>query len=318
MVNCGIFGVYTTTTYNMAPYFSILIPLYNKELYVANTIKSVLAQSFTDFEIIIADDGSTDSSAAIVKSFDDCRIKYFIKENEGVSAARNFAMQMAQGDYFAFLDADDIWLADHLQLLAEGIKVMPNIEVFSTLTKAENEVGEYMPVYTNLGTGLFQEADFFRTSFARSILHSSTIAMHKSVPLHIGKFDTSLITFEDIDYWIRIGLKYKIGVINKVTAMHVYVPGSLSHKKFRMADTTYFEKFNAEEKENADVKKMIDINRYSLALRCKMAGDKTGFNKLISLMDYEGLSLKQKIILKLPGSILRILQYLKQYSNVKF
>jgi len=302
----------------MAPYISILIPLYNKERYIANTIKSVLAQTFTDFEVIVVDDGSTDSSAEIAASFKDKRLRYFKKENEGVSAARNFAMQLAQGDYYAFLDADDIWKSYHLERIAEAIKQFPHLKVFASLIEAENSKGVYMPVYSNLKNEAIFQTDYFTASFARSILSGSTTVIHKSIPKTIGVFDTSLKTFEDIDYWIRIGLKYNVCVVNEVTARHVFVPESLSHKKFTMADATYFEKFADAEQKNADVKKMIDINRYSLALRCKMAGDNIGYKKLTSLISPDSLTWKQKFILKLPGTVLTLLQKVKQYAAVKF
>lgn len=301
----------------MAPYFSILIPLYNKERHVTDTLKSVLAQTFTDFEVIIADDGSTDSSAAIVKSFDDKRIKYYLKPNEGVSATRNFAIHKATGKYFAFLDADDTWHPNHLELIAQAIHKFPHLNVFTTLIEAENSKGIYMPVYTNLSKEIFQETDYFMASLARSVLSGSTTVVHKSVPKTIGIFNTSLTTFEDIDYWIRIGLQYKIGVVNKVTARHVYVPESLSHKKFRMEDATYFEKYRASENENPVIKKMIDQNRYSLALRCKMAGDDKAYRKLMFMIAAKSLTLQQRIIVTLPGGLLRLLQKLKQYAKAK-
>lgn len=302
----------------MAPFFSILIPLYNKERYVANTLESVLAQSFTNFEVVIADDGSTDGSAEIVMAFTDTRIKYYRKENEGVSAARNYAMLKAQGEYFAFLDADDTWQPNHLRLVADAIQKLPHTMVFTTLIEGENSRGSYMPVYTNLKDEAVFEADYFTTSFARSILSGSSTVIHKSIPGKIGEFDTSLSTFEDIDYWIRIGLQYRIGIVNEVTARHRYVPGSLSHTTFSMSDATYFEKFADVESQNPAVKKMIDINRYSLALRCKMAGDKAGFKKLLELMSPKSITLQQQLLLKLPGAALRLLQAVKQYTTAKF
>jgi glycosyltransferase involved in cell wall biosynthesis len=302
----------------MAPYFSILIPLYNKERYIADTIKSVLAQTFIDFEVIIIDDGSTDGSAEVAASFKDNRIKYFRSENGGVSSARNYAMQVAQGEYFAFLDADDIWKPYHLERIAEAINQFPHLKVFASLIVAENSKGTYMPVFSNLKSEANFETDYFTASFARSILSGSTTVIHRSVPEIIGDFDISLKTFEDIDFWIRIGLHYQIGVINEVTARHVFVPESLSHKKFTMADATYFEKFADAERSNPNAKKMIDINRYALALRCKMAGDNGSYKKLASLISTTSLTWKQRLLLKLPSWQLRLLQRAKQYTVAKF
>jgi glycosyltransferase involved in cell wall biosynthesis len=97
------------------PYFSIVIPVYNKAAFLKATLDSVLAQSFTDFELILVNDGSTDDSAKVIAGFKDDRIKYFEKENGGASTARNFGIAQATSRYITFLDADDYWYPDFLQ-----------------------------------------------------------------------------------------------------------------------------------------------------------------------------------------------------------
>src|SRR5690606_38944730 len=94
---------------------SVVIPLYNKEVYIKQTIENVLKQSYQEFEILVVDDGSKDNGPAIVKSFTDSRIKLIQKINGGVSSARNVGIQNAKYEYIAFLDADDIWLPNHLE-----------------------------------------------------------------------------------------------------------------------------------------------------------------------------------------------------------
>jgi glycosyltransferase involved in cell wall biosynthesis len=93
---------------------SIIIPLYNKQHVIKNTINSILTQSVSDWECIIVDDGSTDSSASVVRGIDDKRIKYLYKSNGGVSSARNFGVEHASGEWILFLDADDLLLEDCL------------------------------------------------------------------------------------------------------------------------------------------------------------------------------------------------------------
>lgn len=97
--------------------FSIVIPLYNKEKYIRKTLESTLSQTYTIFEVIVIDDGSTDDSATIVKSINDMRIKYFHKENGGVSSARNYGIKKAIGDWIFFLDADDTMFPNTLEKL---------------------------------------------------------------------------------------------------------------------------------------------------------------------------------------------------------
>ncbi|MCX6184716.1 MAG: glycosyltransferase family A protein, partial [Flavobacterium sp.] len=90
-------------------FFSVIIPVYNKEQFLVHTINSVLNQSFTDFELLLIDDGSTDSSPALLNQFTDERIKLISQNNQGVSAARNLGIKEAKAPYIAFLDADDLW-----------------------------------------------------------------------------------------------------------------------------------------------------------------------------------------------------------------
>jgi glycosyltransferase involved in cell wall biosynthesis len=97
------------------PLVSVVIPVYNAEKYIAEAIKSVLAQTYANWEIVIADYGSSDRTAEIVKSFNEAKIRYFYQKNQGQSAARNLALANCRGDYVAFLDADDIFLPQKLE-----------------------------------------------------------------------------------------------------------------------------------------------------------------------------------------------------------
>src|SRR5690606_955976 len=95
-------------------FFSVIIPLFNKEKYIKATLDSVFKQTFQDFEIIVINDGSTDNSENEVLKFDSSKIRYFKTENKGVSAARNFGINQAKGRFITFLDADDYWLPHFL------------------------------------------------------------------------------------------------------------------------------------------------------------------------------------------------------------
>lgn len=108
--------------------FSIIIPLYNKENYITETLESISRQKYDKFEIIIVDDGSTDNSLNKAKSFNHQYVNIFSIKNSGVSAARNFGILKAKGNYICFLDADDLWSPQHLQLLTTIIEKnnMPN------------------------------------------------------------------------------------------------------------------------------------------------------------------------------------------------
>ena len=111
---------------------SVVIPLYNKEKYIKNTIESVINQDFKDFEIIIVNDGSTDHSLEIAKQFEQPGIKIINQENQGVANARNKGVQYSNGEIIAFLDADDIWLSNHLREIYSLHQKFPKAGFFAT------------------------------------------------------------------------------------------------------------------------------------------------------------------------------------------
>lgn len=109
------------------PKVSVVIPLYNKEQWVARSLSSVLRQSCGDFELIVVDDGSTDAGASVVRSFHDDRIQLIAKKNGGEGSARNTGIKCARGQYLAFLDADDEWQTSHLSVLLQAISICPDV-----------------------------------------------------------------------------------------------------------------------------------------------------------------------------------------------
>ena len=104
---------------------SIIIPLFNKELFIKQTLLSVLNQTFSEFEIIIINDGSTDKSVTIINDIDDERITLYTTKNKGVSHARNYGISKANTDLIALLDADDLWEPNHLENLDSLIHELP-------------------------------------------------------------------------------------------------------------------------------------------------------------------------------------------------
>jgi glycosyltransferase involved in cell wall biosynthesis len=113
------------------PKISIVIPLYNKELCIRDTINSVISQSFSDYEIIIVDDGSTDNSVSVVENINNIKIKLIKTKNKGVSSARNIGVINALGEYIFFLDADDIILNNCLQDLLNLVIEFPQANIFT-------------------------------------------------------------------------------------------------------------------------------------------------------------------------------------------
>lgn len=298
-------------------FFSVIIPLYNKEAHIQSTLNSILNQTFTDFEIVIINDGSTDRSLEIVQSYSDQRIRLFTTENRGVSATRNLAMQKASGPYFAFIDADDFWYPQHLEKLYDTIIAFDHLSVFSTVQEIETANGVFPARHSNITSALLQEVDLFETSMTRSILAVSSLAIHRNVTETIGFFNETISNGEDTDYFIRIGFHYKIGLYNGITSRYTFVSGSLSNRAFQREHYCDFEQFWEIEKSNPAAKKVIDLNRFSLAIKCKIYGDRANYNQLVQSIDRSNLVFKQRLLLQLPAPVLVLLHRLKNYLEKK-
>ena len=115
---------------------SVIMPAYNTEKYIRESINSVLAQTFTDFELIVVDDGSTDATVAIVQNYTDSRIRLIRQSHQGVSAARNMGLDAAKGDYITFLDSDDLYYPDFLKTMLQIIQTTKTGMVFSNFTES--------------------------------------------------------------------------------------------------------------------------------------------------------------------------------------
>src|SRR4030042_1588084 len=191
------------------PTVSVIIPTYNRAHLLNRAIKSILVQTFGDFEIIIVDDASTDNTERIVKSIDDKRILYIRHENnKGGSAARNTGIRQARGKYIAFLDSDDEWLPEKLE---------KQLKVFERST---NSVGL---VYTGIIKESKQRRSVHqsRENTAQAILAenyvgtTSTPLIKKECFLKTGLFDETLPSAQDWDMWIRIGQYYEFDFVTE-------------------------------------------------------------------------------------------------------
>lgn len=183
---------------------SVIIPLYNKEHYVAKTISSVLAQTYQNFELIIVNDGSTDHSAEIVSSFSDSRIRYVEQANGGVSSARNHGLRLAKGDFIAFLDADDTWYPDFMEQMLKLYHDYPDYSFFCCAQ--QNRLIPTLPP----GISIVEDhCKFFYIYCTGSVL------IKKHVFDELGGFREGVQHGEDLDMWLRIGCKYKTVYINK-------------------------------------------------------------------------------------------------------
>lgn len=199
---------------------SIIIPLYNKEKYIANAIRSILVQNYIDYEIIIIDDGSKDGSIDIVNSFSDNRISLYTKENGGVSSARNYGIKVAKGTWIMFLDADDTLLPYALQKFNEGILHHKDIQVFVS-NFIIVEINGKRHAYSRWGKEkiIFNPIKYmwFRYLYSRP---GNTI-FHRRVLELQGNYDEDLSYNEDYEFGLRI-LSYRKCCFLPFFAMEYY------------------------------------------------------------------------------------------------
>lgn len=202
--------------------FSIIIPLYNKEKFLFETLSSVELQTYKDFEVIIVDDSSTDNSFNIAKTFEkDKRFKVYTKLNGGVSDARNFGIEKAVGQYICFLDADDIWDSSYLREVYRLIKKYPDYDVFCLGYLSFNNVIEDTYAKFNLRKYIKTDdavIDFFRYSVLRkgSIALTSAVVISRSlIESKQLKFKTGCSMGEDVDFWVRACASKDIVYCNK-------------------------------------------------------------------------------------------------------
>ncbi|MDN3725177.1 glycosyltransferase family A protein [Aequorivita sp. SDUM287046] len=294
------------------PKFSVVISVFNKEKYIADTLKSVLAQTFTDFEVVILNDGSTDHSEAEILKFNDPRIRYFSNENKGASAARNFTIQQAKAEYIALMDADDYWYPFYLVEQDRLIKEFPQESVFATATEIRRN-GKIFKNSYSIPT-IAKDAvvvDYFEASQLDSVLLSISTVIKKDVFENVGWYNPKIKSGEDTDLYVRIGLKYKVVFSPKVCATYLVRKNSLFQNVKNLEEKASFEAYETFEKDNPALKKFLDLNRYSLCILAKMEGNKEAFQKNFKKITLENLSKKQQFLLRQNKTILKYLSKTK-------
>lgn len=295
------------------PYFSIVIPVYNKEKFVAKTIKSVLEQTFTDYEIIIVNDGSNDQSEAQILALKNNRIQYYSKINEGVALARNFGIEKATSDYICFLDADDFWYPNFLETMQRFTSELPEQKVFAAAIEIETKNNTIPAHYSIPKKSDFEIVNFFDASQKECVLWTSSVCIHKSVFDQVGTFDPKIKYGEDTEMWIRIGLEFPMVFIQKVLARYVYDAESVSRNSNYYFEHYTFDKYALEEKKNPVLKKYMDLNRFSAVIKCHLNGDWKTAQEIYSEIDLKNLSLKKRVLLELPPIMLKPLIWFQRF-----
>ena len=206
--------------------FSVIIPLYNKAPYVAKAIECVLSQTYTDFELVIVNDGSKDDSALIaqrtIEGHENCRL--INQENAGVSVARNKGVASSNGDYLCFLDSDDWWDSRFLESMSNFIEEYPKAGIYGTNYTIVNEARHktcIAPIGVDAGfkKGYINYCHVYAKTLTMP-LWTGAVCVPRLVFDEVGGFNPQLRMGEDFDLWIRIAIKYKVALLNEPLAFY--------------------------------------------------------------------------------------------------
>jgi glycosyltransferase involved in cell wall biosynthesis len=202
---------------------SVIIPAYNAERYLRRSIESVLSQNYAPIEVIVVDDGSSDDTASICQEYAD-QVTYIHQDNKGVSVARNRGIQESNGEFIAFLDADDWYLPNKLSDLTELLKQYPEAggATASHIVKLRDEERCNPPQGSVFSTGTTSGIIdlYVHRSQGRFVIHTSTVLIRKAVLDAVGGFRPDLRFGEDVELWARIAGRYDWVFLDKTVSVY--------------------------------------------------------------------------------------------------
>ena len=192
-----------------SPQVTVIIPTFNRSKMLGKAIRSVLDQDFSDFELLVIDDGSTDQTPSLLKSFEG-RIKTIRQNNKGVSAARNLGIAHASGRLIAFLDSDDYWLPGKLTAQTAFFHSNPESMICQTQEIWIRNGRRVNPKHRHEK----RSGMIFEPSLALCLVSPSAVMIRRHLLDRVGRFDENLPACEDYDLWLRIGHRYPIHLID--------------------------------------------------------------------------------------------------------
>jgi glycosyltransferase involved in cell wall biosynthesis len=196
------------------PAISVIIPVYNADQTIIETIASVQKQTFTDFEMVVIDDGSLDQTLEMLSCIEDHRLKIFSYSNQGTAAARNRGISHATGDFIALLDADDLWTPDKLERQLEALQQNPQAGAaysWTTYFVDQNIKRRFFPskpVY-------FQGNVYAQLLIRNFIAHGSNLLIRRKAVESVGEFDSTCQHCEDWDFYLRLAARWPFVLVPK-------------------------------------------------------------------------------------------------------
>ena len=197
--------------------------MYNAAPYLAETLQSLFAQTFQDYEILAIDDGSTDDTLSMARSYEP-RLRIFTQKNSGPAAARNLGFQHAQGEYLAWLDSDDLWHPELLETQVAFLDRHPNIGLVYAESWIMSQPGKSRVIFDKVG---YTVSPDLKLLLYGDCIPTNTIVMRRSCYDTVGGMNESLIRAEDHEYLMRISYRFELAGVARPLAYYRFRPNSL-------------------------------------------------------------------------------------------
>lgn len=295
--------------------FSVIIPLYNKAPYVEKALRSVLGQTFPEYELIVVNDGSKDDSLAVAEHvLEGSGATVISQENAGVSTARNNGVAASHGDYICFLDADDWWEPTFLEKMSQFIDEFTDVGIYGCgyyLVKNGKKRIAPIGVPETFEKGYINYCSVYAQTLCMP-LTSISVAIPRRVFDEFGGFRPQLKLGEDFDLWIKIALRYPVAFLNKPLSNYNQDVDITYRGTHRLQDPKFHMLWNLgyleeEEKTNSDYKQLIDRLRtyglypYYLSKEYRLAA-----KVLLDKVDWTRQAKKWRRLYGMPVGILRL------------
>lgn len=209
---------------------SVIIPNYNHARYLPDAIDSILEQSYSNYEIIVIDDGSTDNSREVAAAYGD-KIRYVYKDNAGLSAARNTGICLAQGEFIGLLDADDMYEPIFMEKMVGILQNRPDVDGVYCGYQFVTDDGERLSQIENR---VFPEEELYKVFWGANYWVPESVLMRRKCYVTAGPYDESLTALEDWDVWLRILKKHRVTGTSDVLIRHRVLPNSMSSDANKM------------------------------------------------------------------------------------
>ncbi len=207
------------------PLISVIIPAYNAQKTIKRTIESALNQTFSDFELIIVNDGSQDSTLEIVSSISDPRLKVFSYPNAGAAVGRNRGFSHSIGEFIAFLDADDLWTSDKLEAQLKALQANPEAAVAYSWADIIDESDQYLCLGSHITANGNVYAQLLLVCF---VVSGSNPLIRRQAFVEVGGFDESLPASQDYDLYLRLAARYDYVAVPSVQVLYRLSTNSMS------------------------------------------------------------------------------------------